>query len=72
MGISKKSVNRGLMRIGLICSIIVGILTFLISFMVLEAQNLQLLWSVLIGFIALIVVLLLFKILSWIIAGFFD
>ena len=72
MGISKKSVNRGLMRIGLICSIILGILTFFISFMVLETQNLQLLWSVLIGFIALIVVLLLFKILSWIIAGFFE
>lgn len=72
MGISKNSFNRGIMRIGLICSIIISIIIFFITFMVLEAQNMQLLWAFGIGFISLLIVLLLFKILSWIIAGFFD
>ena len=72
MGISKKSVNTGIMRIGLICSIIAGIIVFFLAFMILEMHNLRLLFAVGIGFIGLLVVLFLFKIMSWILAGFFD
>jgi hypothetical protein len=72
MGISKKSVNTGIMRIGLICSVIAGIVFFFVGFMVFEMHNLRYLFAVGIGFIGFIVVLFLFKIMSWVLAGFFD
>ena len=72
MGISKKSINTGIMRIGLICSIIASIIIFFIAFMVFDNNNLRLLLAIAIGFLSLLIVFLIFKIVSWIIAGFFD
>ena len=72
MGISKKSINTGIMRIGLICSIIASIIIFFIAFMVFDNHNFRILFAVAIGFLSLLVVIFLFKIVSWIIAGFFD
>ena len=72
MGISKKSVNTGIMRIGLVCSIIAAIIIFFFAFMILEVHNLRLLLAVGIGLIGLVVVLFLFKVMSWVLAGFFD
>jgi len=72
MGISKKSINTGIMRIGFIFSVIAGIIFFLVGFMVFEMHNLRYLFAVGIGFIGFIVVFFLFKIVSWALAGFFD
>jgi len=72
MGISKKSVNTGIMRIGLICSVIAGIIVFFLAFMILELHSFRLILAIGIGFITIIVVLFLFKIMSWVLAGFFD
>ncbi len=72
MGISKKSVNRGIMRIGILISIFSALIAFFLTFITLENHALQLLWSLIVGLIAVFVVLLLFKSLSWMIAGFFD
>ena len=72
MGISKKSFNTGLMRLGLIVSLLLSIPAFLIGMLILEKQDLRVIWSFFIALITVFVVLLLFKVLSWIIAGFFD
>ena len=72
MGISKKSFNTGLMRLGLIISLLLSIPAFLIGMLILEKQDLRVIWSFFIALITVFVVLLLFKLLSWIIAGFFD
>ena len=72
MGISKKSFNTGLMRLGLIVSLLLSIPAFLIGMLILEKQDLRLIWSFFIALITVFVVLLLFKVLSWIIAGFFE
>jgi len=72
MGISKKSFNTGLMRLGLIVSLLLSIPAFLIGMLILEKQDLRVIWSFFIALITVFVVLLLFKVLSWIIAGFFE
>ena len=72
MGISKKSFNTGLMRLGLIVSLLLSVPAFLIGMLILEKQDLRLIWSFFIALITVFVVLLLFKVLSWIIAGFFE
>tara|TARA_X000000368_G_scaffold355490_1_gene297210 strand:- start:321 stop:539 length:219 start_codon:yes stop_codon:yes gene_type:complete len=72
MGVSKKSINRGIMRIGIICSIPSAFIGLFLTFVTLDNHNLQLLWSLIVGLVTAFVVLLLFKSLSWIIAGFFD
>ena len=72
MRISKKSFNTGLMRLGLIVSLLLSIPAFLIGMLILEKQDLRLIWSFFIALITVFVVLLLFKVLSWIIAGFFE
>ena len=72
MGISKKSVNKGIMRIGLICSIISGIIIFFLAFMTLELHSFRLILAIGIGLIIIITVLVIFKIMSWVLAGFFD
>ena len=72
MGISKKSFNTGLMRLGLIVSLLLSIPAFLIGMLILEKQDLRVIWSFFIALITVFIVLLLFKVLSWIIAGFFE
>ena len=72
MGISKKSFNKGLMRLGLIVSLLLSVPAFLIGMLILENQDLRVIWSIFIALITVFVVLLLFKVLSWIIAGFFE
>ena len=72
MGISKKSFDTGLMRLGLIVSLLLSVPAFLIGMLILENQDLRVIWSIFIALITVFVVLLLFKVLSWIIAGFFD
>ena len=72
MGISKKSFNTGLMRLGLIVSLLLSVPAFLIGMLILENQDLRVIWSIFIALINVFVVLLLFKVLSWIIAGFFE
>ena len=68
----KKSFNTGLMRLGLIVSLLLSIPAFLIGMLILENQDLRVIWSIFIALITVFVVLLLFKVLSWIIAGFFE
>ena len=60
------------MRIGIICSILSALIGLFLTFITLDNHNLQLLWSLIVGLVTAFVVLLLFKSLSWIIAGFFD
>ena len=72
MGISKKSFNTGLRRLGLIVSLLLSVPAFLIGMLILENQDLRVIWSIFIALITVFVVLLLFKVLSWIIAGFFE
>ena len=72
MGISKKSLDTGLMRLGLIVSLLLSVPAFLIGMLILENQDLRVIWSIFIALITVFVVLLLFKVLSWIIAGFFE
>ena len=60
------------MRIGIICSIPLALIGLFLTFVTLDNHNLQLLWSLIVGLVTAFVVLLLFKSLSWIIAGFFD
>ena len=60
------------MRIGIICSIPSALISLFLTFIIIDNHNLQLLWSLIVGLVTAFVVLLLFKILSWIIAGFFD
>ena len=72
MCISKKSFNTGLMRLGLIVSLLLSVPAFLIGMLILENQDLRVIWSIFIALITVFVVLLLFKVLSWIIAGFFE
>ena len=72
MGISKNSFDTGLMRLGLIFSLLLSVPSFLIGMLILENQDLRVIWSIFISLITVFVVLLLFKVLSWIIAGFFE
>ncbi len=60
------------MRIGIICSIPSSLIGLFLTFITLDDHNLQILWSLIVGLVSAFVVLLLFKSLSWIIAGFFD
>ena len=60
------------MRIGIICSIPAALIGVFLTFITLDNHNLQLLWSLIVGLVTAFIVLLLFKSLSWIIAGFFD
>ena len=60
------------MRIGIICSIPSSLIGLFLTFITLDDHNLQILWSLIVGLVTAFIVLLLFKSLSWIIAGFFD
>ena len=60
------------MRLGLIVSLLLSVPAFLIGMLILENQDLRVIWSIFIALITVFVVLLLFKVLSWIIAGFFE
>jgi hypothetical protein len=72
MSISKNSFNRGLMRIALVIGILFSILGFLISYSILDFNNFRIIYSLVVSFIILFGVLILFKLLSWILSGFFD
>ena len=56
----------------IICSIPAALICLFLTFITLDNHNLQLLWSLIVGLVTAFIVLLLFKSLSWIIAGFFD